>query len=54
MTSEDFLLSAGFGLELDFLDRVSFRMTVGFPILNKDELRQDDVRVNAMASLRLW
>jgi len=47
-TSEDFLASVGIGLDFDIWQRVSFKVSLGVPLLDDREIDQDNYKVHAI------
>lgn len=52
--TEDFLTSAGAGLDFDILTSLSFKLSVGAPLSNKSFYNQDDYRINAVLNWNAW
>jgi hemolysin activation/secretion protein len=52
--SEDFLASIGVGLDFDVLESLSFKLSVGVPLINKSFYDQDDYRVNVIFNWNAW
>jgi len=53
-TSDDFLTSAGAGLDFDVFHSVTFKLSVGVPLRNKEIYFQDNYRVNAFLNWNAW
>ncbi len=53
-TSDDFLTSAGAGLDFDVFHSVTFKLSVGVPLRNKEIYFQDNYRINAFLNWNAW
>ena len=53
-TSDDFLTSVGAGLDFDVFHSVTFKLSVGVPLRNKEIYFQDNYRINAFLNWNAW